>query len=247
MAVTLRVLGCGDAFGSGGRFQTAFLVFDGSTRFLVDCGATVLQSMHRWDVDRGAVDLVLLSHLHGDHMSGLPFLILDAHFNVRRTRRLLVAGPPGTGPRLHDMMETLFPGSTGMALRYPLEVSEYTLEAPNRVAGLVVTPYEVTHPCGAPPTALRIECGGRTVAYSGDTQWAPGVVRAADGADLLLLECNAYDRRMPNHLDLGTLKEHRGELRSRRIVLTHMGQEMLARRDESPWECAEDGMTLRIE
>ena len=247
MTVTLRVLGCGDAFGSGGRFQTSFWVTDGSTRFLVDCGATVLQAMHRWSVDRGAVDAVLLSHLHGDHIGGLPFLILDSHFNVRRTRPLLVAGPPGTRARLRDVMESLFPGSAGITLRYPLEVSEYTLEAPNRIAGLVVTPHEVLHPCGAPPAALRIECGGRTIAYSGDTQWAPGVVRAADGADLLLLECNAYDRRLPNHLDLGTLAEHRAELRSRRIVLTHMGEEMLAHRDESPWECAEDGMTLRIE
>ena len=247
MAVELLVLGCGDAFGSGGRFQTAFLVSDGSTRFLVDCGATVLQAMHRWGVDRGAVDLVLLSHLHGDHMGGLPFVILDSHFNVRRTRPLLVAGPPGTRARLRDVMESLFPGSAAMTLRYPLEVAEYTLEAPNRIAGLVVTPYEVVHPCGAPPAALRIECGGRTIAYSGDTQWAPGIARAADGADLLLLECNAYDRRLPNHLDLGTLTEHRAELRSRRVVLTHMGEEMLAHRDESPWECAEDGMTLRIE
>src|SRR5579864_2181135 len=203
MPVQVRVLGCGDAFGSGGRFQTCFLVSADGTRFLVDCGATVLQAMHRWNVDRGAVDLVLLSHLHGDHMGGLPFFMLDAHFNVRRTRPLLVAGPPGTRARLPQMMEVLFPGSSAMALRFPLEVAEYTLETPNRIAGLVVTPYEVVHPCGAPPTALR-------------------------------LECNAYDRRMPNHLDLGTLREHQGELRSRRIVLTHMSEEMLAHRGESP-------------
>jgi len=247
MPVQVRVLGCGDAFGSGGRFQTCFLVSAEGTRFLVDCGATVLQSMHRWNVDRAAIDLVLLSHLHGDHMGGLPFFVFDAHFNLRRTRPLLVAGPPGTRARLPQMMEALFPGSSAMTLRFPLEVAEYTLETPNRIAGLVVTPYEVVHPCGAPPTALRIECGGRTIVYSGDTQWAPGLVRAADGADLFLLECNAYDRRLPNHLDLGTLREHQGELRSRRIVLTHMSEEMLAHRGESPWECAEDGMTLTVE
>jgi ribonuclease BN (tRNA processing enzyme) len=247
MPVQLRVLGCGDAFGSGGRFQTCFLVSAGATRFLVDCGATAVVAMHRWDVDRGAIDLVLLSHLHGDHMGGLPFFLLDSHFTVRRTRPLLVAGPPGTRERLRETMETLFPGSTALALRFPLEVTEYTLETPNRIAGLTVTPYQVVHPCGAPPTALRIECGGRTIAYSGDTQWASGLVRAADGADLLLLECNAYDRRLPNHLDLRTLLEHKDELRSRRIVLTHMGEEMLAHRDQSPWDCAEDGMTLTIE
>jgi ribonuclease BN (tRNA processing enzyme) len=143
-------------------------------------------------------------------------------------------------------MEALFPGSPAMKLRFPLEVTEYTLETPNRIAGLTVTPYEVVHPCGAPPAALRIECDGRAFAYSGDTAWAPGVVRAADGTDLLLLECNGYDTRLPNHLDLATILQHKDELRARRIVLTHMGEEMLAHRDRVPWECAEDGMTLRF-
>lgn len=247
MAVHLRVLGCGDAFGSGGRFQTCFHVSAGTGRFLVDCGATATVAMHRWGVDRGAIDTVLLSHLHGDHVGGLPFFLLDAHFIVRRTAPLRIAGPPGTRARLRDMMEVLYPGSAATPLRFPVEVTEYVLGTPNRIAGLVVTPYEVVHPCGAPPAALRIECGGRVIAYSGDTEWASVLVKAADGADLLLLECNGYDRRLPYHLDLGTLLEHKGELRSRRIVLTHMGEEMLAHRDRSPWECAEDGMTLVIE
>jgi ribonuclease BN (tRNA processing enzyme) len=247
VGVEVRVLGCGDAFGSGGRFQTCFLLSSGDARVLVDCGATAVIAMHRWHVDRGAIDGVVLSHLHGDHMAGLPFLLLDAHFNVRRTRPLFIAGPPGTRTRLRDMMEALFPGSSATALHYPLEVTEYTLEAPNSIGGFTVTPHEVEHPCGAPPAALRIECGGRIVAYSGDTRWTRGLARAADGADLLLLECNGYDERIPYHLDLGTLREHARELRSRRIVLTHMGEEMLAHRDRSPWECAEDGMSLTVE
>jgi ribonuclease BN (tRNA processing enzyme) len=242
----VRVLGCGDAFGSGGRFQTCFLISSQGLRFLVDCGATSVVAMHRYGIDRGGIDFILLTHLHGDHMGGVPFFVLDSHFSVRRTRPLLVAGPPGTRARLREVMEAFFPGSPAMALRFPLEVTEYTLEQPNRIAGLRVTPYEVVHPSGAPPTALRIESDGRSIAYSGDTQWAPGLIRAADGTDLLLLECNGYDKRLPNHLDLGTLLEHKNELRSRRIVLTHMGEEMLTHRDQVPWECAEDGMTLVV-
>jgi ribonuclease BN (tRNA processing enzyme) len=247
MPLQLQVLGCGDAFGSGGRFQTCFLLTGPSTRVLVDCGGTALVAMHRWNVDRAAIDGVLLSHLHGDHIGGLPFVLLDAHFNVRRTRPLWIAGPPGTGARLVALMDAMFPGTDVRALRFPVEIADYALEAPNGLGDVTVTPYQVDHPCGAPPTALRIECDGRTVAYSGDTRWTDGLVRAAAGADLLLLECNAYDRRLPNHLDLGTLREHRTELRSRRIVLTHMGEAMLAHRGESPWECAEDGMTLVID
>lgn len=242
----IRVLGSGDAFGSGGRMQTCFLVSGESTRFLVDCGATAVVAMHRFGVDRAGIELILLSHLHGDHMGGIPFFVLDAHFNARRARPLLIAGPPGTRVRLRDVMEALFPGSSAIPLRFALDIHEYALETPNRIAGLTVTPYQVEHPCGAPPTALRIECEGRTIAYSGDTHWAPGLPKAAEDADLLLLECNGYDRKVPYHLDLPTLLAHRNELRSRRIVLTHMGEEMLAHREEAPWECAEDGMTITV-
>src|SRR5215467_5931804 len=105
MAVHLRVLGCGDAFGTGGRFQTCFHVSAGATRFLIDCGATATVAMHRWEVDRGAVDAVLLSHLHGDHMGGLPFFVLDAHFIVRRTAPLLVAGPGYDGSAVPGVVD----------------------------------------------------------------------------------------------------------------------------------------------
>jgi ribonuclease BN (tRNA processing enzyme) len=66
------------------------------------------------------VDAVVLSHLHGDHFGGLPFLVLDGQF-TRRTRPLTVLGPTGTAERLHAAMETLYPGSTAVQRRYVLQ------------------------------------------------------------------------------------------------------------------------------
>ena len=113
----VRFLGSGDAFGSGGRFQTCIHVESGASQLLLDCGASSLIAMRRFGVDPQAIDTVILSHLHGDHFGGVPFLILDGQFK-RRTRPLLVAGPPGVEKRVREAMEVFFPGSTRIERKF---------------------------------------------------------------------------------------------------------------------------------
>ena len=93
--------GSGDAFGSGGRCQTCIHVSGGGQVLLVDCGASSLVALKAQGLDPGAVDAVAVTHLHGDHFGGLPFLILDGQFS-RRSAPLQVAGPPGIRARLGD-------------------------------------------------------------------------------------------------------------------------------------------------
>ena len=95
----LRFVGCGDALGSGGRSNTCFHVTGESVNFLIDCGASSLPALKRLGIAREAIDLVLITHFHGDHFAGLPFLLLDAQF-TRRTRPLVIAGPEGIEARL---------------------------------------------------------------------------------------------------------------------------------------------------
>ena len=89
----LTVIGSGDAFGSGGRFNTCFLLETAKGTLLVDCGASSLIALKARGVDPNAIDGILLSHLHGDHFGALPFLLMDAQFLTRRERPLLIAGP----------------------------------------------------------------------------------------------------------------------------------------------------------
>jgi len=91
----ITVVGSGDAFGSGGRFNTSSGVETARARLLIDCGASspVALKIHGLNFDR--VDGVILSHLHGDHFGRLPFLLLDAQLVSRRERPLVIAGPPG--------------------------------------------------------------------------------------------------------------------------------------------------------
>ncbi len=244
-SVAIRVLGCGDAFGSGGRLQTCFFVDAGEERFLIDCGSTALVAMRRFGIRPAVIDRVFLSHLHGDHFGGLPFFLLEAQHVSRRRRPLTIVGPRGTRERLLATQEALFPGSGRTAWRFPLEFIE--LDPGTRtLAGIAVTAYPVEHPSGSPAYALGFSCAGRRIAYSGDTAWTEQLIELADGSDLFILECYAVAPTGRYHLDLETLNRRRGDLRAKRLMLTHMGPAMLEQIDRIDWETAEDGLLVEL-
>src|SRR5882762_10289707 len=123
----LRFVGCGDALGSGGRSNTCFHVTGKAANFLIDCGASSLPALKRLEIARDEIDLILITHFHGDHFAGLPFFLLDAQFS-RRTRPLVIAGPQGIETRLPQLMETLFEHSSKTKQRFELSVVELAPE-----------------------------------------------------------------------------------------------------------------------
>jgi ribonuclease BN (tRNA processing enzyme) len=244
--VTVRVLGCGDAFASGGRLQTCFFVDAAPDRLLIDCGATAMVGMRQFGVDPNLVDGVVLSHLHGDHFAGVPFLLLEAQFVSGRTRPLVLAGPVGTRDRLFQTLEVLFPGSSKLAWGFPLEIVELQAGRTDRLGAVSVLPFEVLHPSGAPALALRLRCGDQVIAYSGDTEWTEALPEIARDADLFILECFAYAPRPKFHLDFQTLRARWPDFCARRTVLTHMSQDMLDHLDRVDVETAHDGMLIEV-
>ena len=243
--LNVHVLGSGDAFGSGGRLQTCLLVSSGEGRLLVDCGATSLLAMRRAGIDPTTIDAIALTHLHGDHFGGLPFLILDGQFR-RRAGMLTIAGPPGTPARVDAALEVFFPGATGVERRFGVAYETLCDGVPVRLGGLTVTPFEVVHPSGAAAHALRVSDGTKTVTYSGDTEWTDRLIAAARGADLFVCEAYVYDRAVKFHLSHEDVRAHAVVLGARRIVLTHMGPAMLARQADAQFECAHDGLVIDL-
>ena len=241
----LQFLGSGDAFGSGGRFQACISVQTSGGRLLLDCGASSLVAMKRQSVDPSSVDAVVVSHLHGDHFGGLPFLILDGQFS-RRERPLLVAGPPGTAERLQQAQEVFFPGSSQTRRRFDVVVRELQPREPAEILEATVTGYPVEHASGAPAYALRLEAGGRSLAYSGDTEWTDTLIEAASGADLFICEAYFFDRVVKFHLSYQTIREQLGALQCGRLVLTHPGLETLSRRAELEHLLADDGLVIEL-
>jgi ribonuclease BN (tRNA processing enzyme) len=243
--VAVTFLGSGDAFGSGGRFQTCILIESGAMRFLIDCGCSSLIALKKHGVRPSTISTILVTHLHGDHFGGIPFFILDAQFS-RREAPLSIAGPPGLEERVRTAMEVLFPKSSETRQRFPMEFVELPASTTSRVGAVRVVAEPVVHFCGAPPYALRVECAGRTVAYSGDTEWTESLTKIANGADLFICEAYFFDKRVRFHLDYRSLAERKADLGCKRLVLTHMSEDMLGKLDFLDAEYAEDGKTIRL-
>jgi ribonuclease BN (tRNA processing enzyme) len=239
-------LGSGDAFGSGGRFNTCFQVTTAGGAFLIDCGASSLVAMRKFGVDPNRIHTVFVSHLHGDHFGGVPFLLLDAQFYSRRTAPLTLVGPPGFRERLIQAMELLFPGSSRVQRKFATEIIEIDAGTTSGINGIDVTPYLVAHACGAPPFALRLSCESKVIAYTGDTEWTETLLEAGRDADLLIAEALFFERKVRYHLDYATLKTNLARIGAKRVILTHMGPEMLERLADVPEEMAEDGKIIRL-
>ncbi len=244
----IRFLGTGDAFGAGGRFQTSFYLETEQVRALIDCGATTLTAMKAAAVDPNLVDIVLISHLHGDHFGGLPFMLLDGQFS-HRTKPLAIAGPPGLKERLTQALEVLYPGASRIVRKFETTLVELEPGTATNIGSLTVTAFEVSHPSGAPAFALRVDVAGRTLAYSGDTEWTDALLAAAQGADLFIAEASSYERAIPHHISYVRLRRELERLQCKRLVVTHMGPDMLAMlphiNDQSV-DFAFDGLQLEV-
>jgi ribonuclease BN (tRNA processing enzyme) len=245
----LTIVGCGDAFGSGGRLQTCYHVESGGHRFLIDCGTTTLIGMSRLGLDPNAVQTVLVSHLHGDHFAGLVWWMLHGQHVAKRTSPLTVVGPATIGARFEAAAEALFPGSTKIEPRFEMRFIEYAREQPTVVRNVTVTPYEVSHPSGAMSSALRIAAEGKVLAFTGDTEWVESLVPAGQGADLYIMECFAFEGPTRYHLDWRTIERNLPRIGARRVMLTHMNADMLARRNAAAAAgaiLADDGFVITI-
>src|SRR5689334_23907069 len=140
----LRFVGCGDAFGSGGRSNTCFHLTGARTNLLIDCGASSLPALKRLGIACIDVALILITHFHGDHFAGLPFLLLDAQFS-RRTKPLVIAGPDGIETRLAQVMEALFEHSSKTRQKFDLSVVALKPLETRSFGAVHVTPYPVVH------------------------------------------------------------------------------------------------------
>ena len=245
----LTIVGCGDAFGSGGRLQTCFHVADGGQTVLIDCGATSLLGMNRLGLAPNDVSTIFLSHLHGDHFSGLVFWLVHAQYAGKRQTPLTVVGPTGTAQRLEAAMDALFPGAWGVARKFELTFVEYDAAARIDVGGIGLETFEVSHPSGALSAALRFTIGGRILAFSGDTQWVDTLVDCAAGADLFITECYSHTTPIRFHLSWSVLEANLSRLTATRIMLSHMNPEMLAHRHlvtDPRVTLAEDGLVVDV-
>lgn len=242
----VTIAGCGDAFGTRGRFNTCYHVASEGGNFLIDCGASSLVALNQLEIAVNEISTVFISHLHGDHFGGIPFFLLHAWYATGRTNDLTIAGPPGLQARIEDALEVFFPKSACEDPQFDVRYVELQPNETTYVNGIEAETFAVCHFSGAPSYAFRLTRNGKTVSFSGDTAWTDKLLKASDNADLYLQECYNFESQYVYHCDYVTLEKELPASTAKRILLTHFGYEMFANLDKVKWDCGEDGMVIKL-
>jgi ribonuclease Z len=179
----IAFLGTGSAF-SLERHNGAVVV-DG--RLLLDGGAPLLPHMHRLRIDPGAIDAVLLTHFHGDHVLGLPTFALYRAFNPAGP--LAVIGPPGVEQRLESLFGLAW-GEDWPKYRERARLTYQEAGASGDVGGIHYETVKLEHghmDC----RGYRVHLDGKVLAYAGDTTASPPLDDLVRGADVAITEATA--------------------------------------------------------
>lgn len=233
-------LGTGNAFASGGRNAMAILLRAEKLGVLLDCGPTTLVALKRAALAPGDVDVVLISHHHGDHFGGVPFLLCHERYEGRRERPLRIFGPPGTAAVVASATSLFFPGME--PLPFPLEVVDLGPGEERAVDGLRFRAFEVDHYSRGIAFGFRLTLEERTVVYSGDTAWTEVLAGETRDADLFVCECSSFEAPIERHMTHAELAKNSDRIGARRTILVHPGEDVIERRDELVFELASDGM-----
>ena len=192
----LQFIGSGDAFGSGGKLNTCFHVKSETDCFLIDCGTSSLVGLKLNNIQLNDIKTIFFTHFHADHFGGIPFFILNAQFFSKRTEPLTLVGPHGLETWYEKVMETSFPGSSKIKTRFDLKFIELIDRQPTQIGNLLAIAYLVNHGNpGGPSFTYRLECEGRIISYTGDTEWTDALIDAGHQADLLIAEAYFYNKK----------------------------------------------------
>jgi len=229
--VRLSVIGSSDAFNSGGRGNSCYWLEElNHSNMMVDLGPTALKNLKSMGRDHTALEIICFTHLHGDHIGGFPFWMLDSTYNQIRSSEIHIIGPVGVETRLMDLLRICFGDVADGPAPFDIRFTELRPGEKVSVGGWTIKGFEADH-MDRPeqPLCLRVESSlGPSVAFSGDTQYCDGLFEAARNADVLVCECSAMRPPAGRHCTWEEWINYFPRLETKRLILTHLNEEMRA-------------------
>jgi len=220
----LSFLGSGNAFTPDGRYWSSFLL---NGRYLFDAPPTLLPHLKRLGVSLTDIRAIFISHFHGDHFLGLPFLLLEYLHMTPRREDLHIVGPPGVEKMIEAASEMAFPNLSHADAGYQRRYLEADADRQQTVDNLSFQAFPMKH-AGEYLDAFgyRLRLADKVLAYTGDTELCDEVFALAEGADVLVLDCNYSESRGLYHVSFADVPEIRKRLPlSTTIILTHLEAE----------------------
>ncbi len=222
-------LGVGEAFDEHYP-NTSLLVSipkpDGEFHVLLDCGFTAPGAYYRHAPDdartSSALDAVWISHFHGDHFMGLPLLLLR-FWEEGRTRPLTIVGQAGVEEKVWAAFDLAYPGFRPR-LQFPVCFLEAVPGQVIHVAGARWSFALGDHSAMTPCLAVRLDCGGGSVMYSGDGRPTPATAELAQGVGLLVHEAYGLDPDTPGHGGVPGCLNLARDVRARNLALVHVNR-----------------------
>lgn len=218
--LTLTFLGSGNAFTPGGRYWSGFVA---NGRYLFDAPPTLLPHLKRLNVPLEEIEAVFITHFHGDHFLGLPFLLLEYAHKTRRTGDFTIVGPPGVEAKIEALIEIAYPGLSSNDAGYHRLYVEAKAGEPQSAGNIIFNALPMNHARGKLECyGYRVEIGRRVVAYTGDTMYSPAIAQLAQGADVLVVDAT-YRKSGNQHMGLADVRRVRSEIgQDTAIIQTHL-------------------------
>lgn len=239
--VAVQVLGSGGPELQDKRASSSYLIWqDGQARVLVDAGGGSGLRFGESGATMSQLDVILFTHFHVDHSGDFPVLIKSSWFEDRK-RPLAVYGPEGNDfmPSTTEFVADFF-GDRGVyrylsELLVPGEQGDYKIQphnivgSPNPVAAfrngdLAASSVRVIHG-GVPALAWRVELGGKSMVFSGDTNGEGGLAQLAANADLFIAHnavpegATGVERKL--HMPPSVIGQIAGDAHVKHLVLSH--------------------------
>jgi ribonuclease BN (tRNA processing enzyme) len=242
----LVFVGTSDAFGAGGRRQSAVFARGERGGMLFDCGATTNTGLSELGISRDEIDVILVSHFHGDHFGGIPAFLYASLYTDARRHPIEIVGPPEVEARVHALAHALGHHLEGQEWTFPIRYREIHPDESLFAGPAEIQAFATEHQPDSNPQGYRVALGQEQIAYSGDTGWFDDLPRQIAGSHLFICECTLHDALLDFHLSLEELREHRDDLDCGRLILTHLGHDMAERRGQIEIETADDGLAVKL-